>query len=164
MHPLVDVKFIPDKVKQRLEELNDGWKSCWCAGCYRDTHSLQFASFWVILKYACCRQCVNSRKTNYGSSVENPNPGSINLQIGVWCCDISFIWGRESRGVWTALSQVPVSGLTYISCVCERVCKHESKFVLEFVCESDDSAFSSLTLHQSAKSCSSFACVMLNCV
>lgn len=40
-------------------------------------------------------------------------------------------------------------------CVCERVCKHESKFVLEFVCESDDSTFSSLTLHRSAKSCPS---------
>lgn len=73
----------------------------------------------------------------------------------------SFVEARV-RGGWTALSQVPVSGLTYISCVCERVCKHKSEFVLEFVCESDDSAFSRLTLHQSAKSCSSFACVMLN--
>lgn len=64
---------------------------------------------------------------------------------------------------WTPLSQKPVSGLTYISCVCEHVCKQESKFVLEFVCESDDSTFSSLTLYQSAKSCSSFSsCVMLD--
>lgn len=60
------------------------------------------------------------------------------LELGV----VTFpSFGDARVGDWTALSQAPVSGLTYISCVCERVCKHASKFVLAFVCEVDDSTF-----------------------
>lgn len=88
--------------------------------------------------------CKHQKERNYGSSAESLNPGPINLQIGVRCCDISLIWGRESR--WIGQHSVKRQFLvwpTLLVCVSMCVCKHESKFVLEFVCESDDSTFSS---------------------